>query len=241
MGPVQTVNFVTALNVPCISPNNLKSREREIGKTIEEYARTSCKKALEEEYLMDRNDRTNEEDTALNKSLDVSFDGDRCCIWDEKIQPIRYAATAYYPRSVNGNRFNKNRECTLQEWYTSTTPKQRRMFERVNHLVTRKCCLGHNVKSFDAKIIIKALTDENLINGFKAKCNGFVDTLHVFRAAERKSERKSFKQEELVNDFLGENFTYDAHNALEDVLALQELTRKAGFSLVRVQPHSFSI
>ncbi|CAC5376125.1 unnamed protein product [Mytilus coruscus] len=52
MGPVQTVNFVTALNVPCISPNNLKSREREIGKTIEEYALTSCKKALEEEYLM---------------------------------------------------------------------------------------------------------------------------------------------------------------------------------------------
>ncbi|XP_052103081.1 uncharacterized protein LOC127736559 [Mytilus californianus] len=75
MGPVQTVNFVTALNVPCISPNNLKSREREIGKTIEEYARTSCKKALEEEYLMNRNDRTNEEDTQLNKSLDVSFDG----------------------------------------------------------------------------------------------------------------------------------------------------------------------
>ncbi|CAG2195608.1 unnamed protein product [Mytilus edulis] len=72
MGPVQTVNFVTALNIPCISPNNLKAREREIGKTIEEYARSSCKKALEEEYLMNR---TNEEDTELDKSLDVSFDG----------------------------------------------------------------------------------------------------------------------------------------------------------------------
>ncbi|CAG2245198.1 unnamed protein product [Mytilus edulis] len=75
MGPVQTVNFVTALNIPCISPNNLKAREREIGKTIEEYARSSCKKALEEKYLKNRNDRTNEEDTALDKSMDVSFDG----------------------------------------------------------------------------------------------------------------------------------------------------------------------
>ena len=44
-----------------------------------------------------------------------------------------------------------------------------------------------------------------------------------------------------MKDFLSENFTYDAYNALGDVLALQELFRKAGFSLVHVQPHSFSV
>ncbi|XP_052104725.1 uncharacterized protein LOC127737825 [Mytilus californianus] len=117
------------------------------------------------------------------------------------------------------------------------------LIELITWLPENAVLFGHNVKSFDSKIIIKALTNENLINDFKAKCNGFVDKLHVFRAAypERKSERKNLKQEELVKDFLGEDFTYDAHNALGDVLALQELFRKAGFSLVRVQPHSFSI
>lgn len=57
----------------------------------------------------------------------------------------------------------------------------------------------------------------------------------------KKSERKSFKQEELVKDFLHVNFTYVAHNALGDELALHELLRKAEFSLVPVQPHIFSI
>ncbi|CAC5391441.1 unnamed protein product [Mytilus coruscus] len=115
--------------------------------------------------------------------------------------------------------------------------------ELITWLPENAVLFGNNVKSFDSRIIIKALKEENLIKDFKAKCKGFVDTLHVFRAAypKRKIERKSFKQEELVKDFLGESVTYDVQNALGDVLALQELLRKAGFSLVCVQPHSFSI
>ncbi|CAG2191643.1 unnamed protein product [Mytilus edulis] len=118
--------------------------------------------------------------------------------------------------------------------------KEECLKEFISWLPENDMLFGHNIKSFDTKIIIQALTDENLINGFKAK---FVDTLYVFRPAypERKSEKNSFKQEELVKDFLGENFTYDAHNALGDVLALQKLFRKAGFSLVHVQPQSFSV
>lgn len=42
-----------------------------------------------------------------------------------------------------------------------------------------------------------------------------------------------------MKDFLGD-ITYDAHNALGEVLDLLELFRKAGFSLVRVQPHNLS-
>ena len=74
--------------------------------------------------------------------------------------------------------------------------KEECLKEFISWLPENAVLFGHkilkNIKSFDTKIIIQALTDENLINGFKAKCNGFVDTLHVFRAAypERKSEKK---------------------------------------------------
>ena len=54
MGPVQTVNFLTALNIPPISINTLKAREREIGRTIENYARASCSNALQEEKKSDK-------------------------------------------------------------------------------------------------------------------------------------------------------------------------------------------
>ena len=54
MGPVQTVNFLTALNIPPISINTLKDREREIGWTIENYARASCSNALQEEKKSDK-------------------------------------------------------------------------------------------------------------------------------------------------------------------------------------------
>ncbi|VDI50092.1 Hypothetical predicted protein [Mytilus galloprovincialis] len=54
MGPVQTVNFITALNLPAVSITTLKSREREIGKTLEEYAKWSCQKALEKEIALSK-------------------------------------------------------------------------------------------------------------------------------------------------------------------------------------------
>ncbi|CAG2191646.1 unnamed protein product [Mytilus edulis] len=166
-------------------------------------------------------------------------------MWDEKIQPIH--VMPLQPITPGASKVTGLTRIG-NVLYRNGTPvpyqnKEECLKEFISWLPENAVLFGHNIKSFDTKIIIQALTEEDLLNGFKAKCNGFVDTLHVFRAAypERKSEKKSFKQEELVKDFLGENFTYDAHNALGDVLALQELFGKAGFSLAHLQPHSFSV
>ena len=54
---------------------------------------------------------------------------------------------------------------------------------------------------------------------FKSTVSGFIDTLPVFKKESPK--RGSYKQEALINDLLQE--TYSAHNALDDVKALQKL------------------
>ncbi|CAG2242598.1 unnamed protein product [Mytilus edulis] len=82
MGPVQTVNFITALNLPTVSITTLKSREREIGKTLEEYAKWSCQKALEKEIALSKIPETTaniagNEETEVDgqDAIHVSFDG----------------------------------------------------------------------------------------------------------------------------------------------------------------------
>ena len=49
LGPYQVSSFISTLKIPSINPKNLKEREREVGKNIEECARTSCEQALKEE------------------------------------------------------------------------------------------------------------------------------------------------------------------------------------------------
>ncbi|CAC5392635.1 unnamed protein product [Mytilus coruscus] len=82
MGLVQTVNFIIALNLPAVSITTLKSREREIGKTLEDYTKWSCQKALEKEIAMSKIPETTvniagNEETEVNgkDAINVSFDG----------------------------------------------------------------------------------------------------------------------------------------------------------------------
>lgn len=44
--------LLAALNIPEISETSLKSREREVGKHLEEMAGQSCKEALQEEMKL---------------------------------------------------------------------------------------------------------------------------------------------------------------------------------------------
>lgn len=52
MGPVQVSNFLTALNVPPVSPNTLRVREKEIGHTLKSYTKETCDEALEREVQL---------------------------------------------------------------------------------------------------------------------------------------------------------------------------------------------
>lgn len=49
IGETQVNNLLAEMNLPSISKTTLKSREREIGRSIEKVAKESTKNALEEE------------------------------------------------------------------------------------------------------------------------------------------------------------------------------------------------
>ena len=102
--------------------------------------------------------------------------------------------------------------------------------------LTEPCLLlAHNAKLFDAKHLLKALEMSSKTEEFLEVVVGFCDTLPAFK--ELFPERKSYSQENLVKDLL--ESTYNAHNALNDVQMLQELTEKF-LSAQVVQKHSFS-
>ena len=102
--------------------------------------------------------------------------------------------------------------------------------------LTEPCLLlAHNAKLFDAKHLLKALEMSSKTEQFSEVVVGFCDTLPAFK--ELFPERKSYSQENLVKDLL--ESTYNAHNALNDVQMLQELSEKF-LSAQVVQKHSFS-
>ena len=102
--------------------------------------------------------------------------------------------------------------------------------------LTEPCLLlAHNGKLFDAKHLLKALEMSSKTEQFSEVAVGFCDTLPAFK--ELFPERKSYSQGNLVKDLL--ESTYNAHNVLNDVQVLQELSEKF-LSAQVVQKHSFS-
>ena len=49
IGPTHVNAILTSMNVPAVSENTLKAREREVGPVIENFAKSSCLEALERE------------------------------------------------------------------------------------------------------------------------------------------------------------------------------------------------
>lgn len=82
--------------------------------------------------------------------------------------------------------------------------------------------VGHNSRSFDQRVLFNQLQLCNSVNQSTALVSGFADTLLAFRSAF--PGLSSYKQESLVTEFLGT--AYDAHDTIEDVSSLQQLTRK---------------
>ncbi|XP_012717875.2 three prime repair exonuclease 4 [Fundulus heteroclitus] len=88
-------------------------------------------------------------------------------------------------------------------------------------MLGRPLLVGHNIRSFDCPLLARALDQLDLRAEFQASVSGCVDTLPLARELLRDRGLRSFRQENLVRELLGIN--YKAHDALEDVRALQEL------------------
>ncbi len=104
----------------------------------------------------------------------------------------------------------------------------------------KPCVLvAHNCRAFDSRVLLFHLKDKHMLSAFKEICDGFADSMLLFQSLypDRRKSKLGYKQVNLCDDLLA--YTYDAHNSLADVVALQKLC-----SLVHVKElfcHSFSV
>ena len=79
--------------------------------------------------------------------------------------------------------------------------------------------VGHSIKKFDLPFLGFYLKRFGFWKKFVATVSGFIDTWILLK--QEYPGRSSYKQVDLVADLVGE--TYEAHNAMEDVKAVQKL------------------
>ncbi|KAF7653295.1 hypothetical protein LDENG_00085020 [Lucifuga dentata] len=88
-------------------------------------------------------------------------------------------------------------------------------------MLGRPLLVGHNIRRFDCPLLARALCELDLRAEFESSVSGCVDTLPLLREMLKGRRFQSFGQENLVREVLG--VSYEAHDALEDVRALQTL------------------
>ncbi|KAK1788803.1 hypothetical protein P4O66_002612 [Electrophorus voltai] len=103
----------------------------------------------------------------------------------------------------------------------------------------RPLLVGHNIRRFDCLELARALDEFGLKTAFEVGIAGFVDSLPLACQLLKNSGIHSFKQEILVKTILG--VSYVAHNALEDVQALQKRYWTLRPTASQIQQHMFSL
>lgn len=106
-------------------------------------------------------------------------------------------------------------------------------------MLGRPLVLGHNIYRFDCPLLARALDELDLRAQFESSISGCVDTLPLAREMLKDWGLKSFGQENLVRQLLGLN--YKAHDALEDVRALQALYRLLQPTAELICRHTFTL
>lgn len=99
--------------------------------------------------------------------------------------------------------------------------------------------VGHNIRRFDCPLLARALDELDLRAEFESCVSGCVDTLPLCRELLKDRRLQSFRQENLVRELLG--LDYRAHDALEDVRALQALYSILQPSAEVVSRHKFTL
>lgn len=102
-----------------------------------------------------------------------------------------------------------------------------------------KILVGHNIKSYDCPILMNALRNCNIEDRFEEKVIGFLDTMKLFRLSF--PSQKSYSQQHLSKVLLAEDFTYEAHNALEDVKTLNKIVNLPSVSSINKPSCEFSV
>ncbi|MBN3307851.1 PML protein, partial [Amia calva] len=107
------------------------------------------------------------------------------------------------------------------------------------HMFHKPLLAGHNIRRFDCPVLLRALDEVHLRGEFKHTISGFLDTLLLARELLKDTSIQSFRQENLVKMILGTS--YQAHNALEDVKALQRLCCAWMPTSEQVLRHTFTL
>ncbi|MBN3314054.1 PML protein, partial [Atractosteus spatula] len=103
----------------------------------------------------------------------------------------------------------------------------------------RPLLVAHNAKRFDCPVLSRALDEFSLKDEFQQVVAGFLDTFLLGKELLAASKVTKYSQQYLVKLFLHK--TYMAHNALEDVRALQELYNKWNPAPAMVCKQRFSL
>ncbi|XP_029377969.1 three prime repair exonuclease 4 [Echeneis naucrates] len=106
-------------------------------------------------------------------------------------------------------------------------------------MLGRPLVIGHNSRRFDCPLLAQALDKLDLRAEFESAISGCVDTLPLAREILKDHCLQSFRQENLVKELLGMN--YKAHDALEDVRALQALYSVLQPTPELVRRHMFTL
>ncbi|XP_054476680.1 protein PML-like [Anoplopoma fimbria] len=106
-------------------------------------------------------------------------------------------------------------------------------------MLGRPLVLGHNIRRFDCRLLVRALDELDLRVEFESAVSGYIDTLPLSRELLKDSGIQSFRQTNLVAELLGVD--YKAHDALEDVRALQALYSVLQPTAELIHRHRFTL
>lgn len=99
--------------------------------------------------------------------------------------------------------------------------------------------VGHNIRRFDGPLLARVLDQLDLRRRFESSVTGWVDTLGLAREMLRGRKLQNFRQETLVRELLGVD--YRAHDALQDVRALQALFGALRPTAETISRHTFTL
>ncbi|XP_069115953.1 uncharacterized protein [Argopecten irradians] len=98
--------------------------------------------------------------------------------------------------------------------------------------------IAHYGLRFDFPVIVNAAKNVNKLDQLLSCTFGCIDSIRVFREAF--PGQLNYKQINLAKSLLGEDYSYGAHDACEDVKALSDLLRKKEVTRNILLAHSFS-
>ncbi|XP_036390550.1 uncharacterized protein LOC118781649 [Megalops cyprinoides] len=142
--------------------------------------------------------------------------------------------------AVTGFRVRRRRLYLHHHLVTTTTHQEAlTSFLAFLRMLVRPLLVGHNIKRFDCPVLARVLDEFQLGAEFRQVTSGFLDTLPLARDLLRGSGLQSYRQENLVKAILG--VSYPAHDALEDVKALQRLYSALMPTVEQTLRHKFTL